>query len=88
MMRRGIMVFDPLVSEWKIWIGQQSFEMFTGMIFEIRIQHRYYEARYMRNYEEWLVTLEDDVTFTLRLVEVYKIRILSKELVSESELPF
>ncbi|MFS0647590.1 MULTISPECIES: DUF5348 domain-containing protein [Bacillales] len=88
MMRRGIMFFDPEKQDWKIWIGQQEYETFTGMTFEIRIQNRYYEACFEKDYHEWFVTLEDDVAFTLRMVEVYKVRILSKELIPESQLPF
>lgn len=41
MMRRGIMFFDIYEQNWKIWIGQQEYETFTGMNLGIRIQNRY-----------------------------------------------
>ncbi|MCJ7843150.1 hypothetical protein MUB24_20170 [Lederbergia sp. NSJ-179] len=87
-MRRGIMFFDVDEQNWKIWIGQQEYETFTGMNFEIRIQHRYFEACFEEDYQDCIVTLEDDVTFTLRLVEVYKVRILAEELMPALDLPF
>ena len=88
MMRRGIMFFAPEKQDWKIWIGQQEYDTFTGMNFEIRMNHRYHEACLEKDYNEWFVTIEDDVMFTLRLVEVYKVRILKEHLIPVIHLPF
>lgn len=87
-MRRGIMVFDVPRQNWKIWIGQQEHETFRGMRIEIRIKNRYHEACLEKAFDEWIVTFEDDVTFTLWTVEVYKVRISRDELVSGFDLPF
>lgn len=86
-MRRGIMIYDQLEQEWKIWLGQQSYEAVQGMTFEIRIQRRYYEA-YLEKDMDWFVTLEEDTSFTLRTYEVYKIRISSIEINAASDVPF
>lgn len=44
MMWTGIMIFDVGEQEWRIWIGQDEYETFKGMNFEIRIQNRYYKT--------------------------------------------
>lgn len=88
MMRRGIMIFDAMDQSWKLWFGQQSYETFEGMYFEIRMRNHYYRAILGKD-EEWFVTLEEDVTFDLRIFEVYKIRIISIDLVTLfDEAPF
>ncbi len=80
-MRRGIMIFNVLEQEWKIWIGQQSYGVFEGMFFELRIQNRYYQASLGKDEgDNWFVTLEKEVTFDLRNFEVYKVRTTSIEL--------
>lgn len=81
MMKRGIMIFDVIDQGWKLWFGQQSYRAFEGMHFEIRIRNRYLQAN-MGKCEEWFVTLEKDVAFDLRTFEVYKIRIISIELLT------
>lgn len=84
-MRSGIMIFN--MHSWKIWIGQQDYETFEGMIFEIRIQNLYYKASLGKD-DEWFVTLDQDVTFNLRVFEVYKVRIPSIDLISAFDVPF
>lgn len=85
MIRSGIMIFD--IPNWKIWIGQQAYETFEGMIIEIRIQNHYYNGCLGKD-EEWFVTLEQDVAFNLRIFEVYKVRIQSIELIPAFDVPF
>lgn len=80
-MRRGIMIFDAINQRWKLWFGQQSYETFEGMSFEIRIRNQYYQANLGKD-QKWFVTLEKDVTFDLRTFEVYKIRIISVDLIT------
>jgi len=84
-MRSGIMIFN--MHGWKIWIGQQDYETFEGMIFEIRIQNLYYKASLGKD-DEWFVTLDQDVTFNLGVFEVYKVRIPSIDLIPEFDVPF
>jgi hypothetical protein len=87
-MRRGIMVFDGMAQEWNLWFGQQSYPAFEGMLFEIRINNRYYQTLLGKD-DGWFVTLEEEITFDLRVVEVYKIRIISIELLTLFEdVPF
>lgn len=76
MMRRGIMIFDAINQSWELWFGQQSYETFEGMNFELRIRNQYFQAVLGKD-EDWFVALEEDVTFDLRVFEVYKIRIVS-----------
>lgn len=85
MMRYGIMIFNA--SRWKIWIGQQEYETMEGTKFEIRIQDHYYEA-FLGKDIEWFVTIEEDVCFALRSFEVYKIRIVSEDLMLKDEVLF
>lgn len=61
-------------------IGQEAYESFSGMNLEIGIFNRYYEACFDKDYGVWLVPREDDVEFSLRLVETYKVRVLGKEI--------
>lgn len=79
MMRRGIMIFDAMDRNWQLWFGQQSYVTFEGIDFEIRIRNQYFRACLGKD-EEWFVTIEENVTFELRLFEVYKIRISSIDL--------
>ena len=87
-MQTGILVFDEKIQDWRIWIDQEGFETFTGMNFEICIQHRYYKAIFEKDYYDWFVIIEDDIVFSLRLVETCKIRIFEKELLPIFDLPF
>jgi hypothetical protein len=79
-MNRGILVFDHIHQEWRVWIRQRSYETVQGITFEIRIQSRYYSA-YLEKDMDWFVTLDNDVSFTLRIYEVYKIRIQIQEMI-------
>lgn len=81
MMRRGIMIYDWIEQSWKLWFGQQSYETFEGMNFEVRIRNQYFQASLGKN-DEWFVTLEEEVTFDLRIFEVYKVRIISIDLLT------
>lgn len=88
MMRRGIMIFDAIEQDWKVWIGQQSYETFEGMPFEVRIGNRYYQAHLGKD-EGWFVTLEEEVAFDLRVFEIYKVRIISIDLLTLfDDVPF
>ncbi|QKY71308.1 hypothetical protein [Lentibacillus sp. CBA3610] len=87
-MREGIMAFDEVEQVWRIKIGRESFETFTGMNLEIGILNRYYAACFETDYGDWFITLEDDVDFSLRLVEEYRVRISENELIPAFDLPF
>ncbi|MED3647523.1 hypothetical protein P4475_12085 [Halalkalibacterium halodurans] len=76
--RCGIMVSD--IQTWKIWIGQQKYDAYEGMVLKIKIQNRYYQACLGKDQHEWFVTIEHDVTFNLRIFEVYKVQIASVDL--------
>jgi len=84
----GTLVYDTRVQDWKIRIGSEVFETYNGLSIEIWIKDRYYEALFEKDYNECVVMLEDDITFSLRLVEEYNIRISEYELISELDLPF
>lgn len=58
------------------------------MNFEIYIQNRNYQAPLEINYNDWFVTIEDEVSFPLRLVETYQIQKFEKELLPIMNLPF
>jgi hypothetical protein len=73
-MKRGILVYDHMEQEWRIWIGQQAYLTMQGQTVEIRIHHRYFKA-YLEKDFDWFVTLDNEVSFTLRIYEIYKIRI-------------
>lgn len=73
-MKRGILVFNHSNQEWKVWIGQQSYWIDQGYIFELRIQNRYYRAFLEKDFD-WFITLNHDVKFILHTNEVYKVRI-------------
>jgi hypothetical protein len=74
------LVFNKIEQEWIVWVGQQAYETFIGMNIEICINNHYLDAFLEKEHYGWIVTLENDVTFTLRLVEEYKIRILPMDM--------
>jgi hypothetical protein len=74
MMRRGILIFDHRDQEWRIWIGQTSYWIGQGYLFELRIQNRYFRAILEKGFD-WFVTFDDDTIFVLHTQEVYKVRI-------------
>lgn len=82
------MAFDENVQEWKIWIGHDVFGISSGMDFEICIDCHYYKAIFEKDYFDWFVTTEDDIGFSLRLVETYKVRVQEKKLTPIVDLPF
>lgn len=84
----GTMVFDQMERLWVIWIGKNKFETFTGMDFEICIDHRFYRAMFEKDYFDYIVTIEDNVDFTLRPVETYTVLMFERELVPAEDLPF
>jgi len=88
MRQRGVMTFDTNDQTWKIQIGRQIYETINGMFLEVRIKNQYYEAYFEKDYNECMITIEDDIIFTLRLVEDYPIRISERELIPEFDLPF
>lgn len=63
MMRHGMMLFDEIEQIWRNWIGHEAYETYTRMNFEIYIQNRYYQALFEINYNDWFVTIEDEVPF-------------------------
>jgi hypothetical protein len=74
MMRKGILIFDHRDQEWRIWIGQTSYWIGQGYLFELRIQNRYFRAILEKDFD-WFVTLDYDTIFVLHSQEVYKVRI-------------
>lgn len=87
MMREGIMIYNSIEQNWKIWIGQKEYETLDGMHFDIWIRNRYSKA-WLGTDGNWFVTLEEDASFDLRVLEVYKIRILVDDLIPEFDVPF
>lgn len=74
MMKRGILVFNHIDQEWRVWIGQSSYWIDQGYEFEIRINNQYLRA-YLEKDLDWFVNLNNDVIFVLHSQEIYKIRI-------------
>lgn len=62
------MIFDGDEQDWRIWIGQEKYETFIGMNFDICIQNRYYKTIFEIDYNDCFMTIEDEVDFSLRLV--------------------
>jgi hypothetical protein len=74
MMKRGLLLFDHMEHEWRVWIGQQSYYIEQGYSLELRINQNYYYA-YLEKDLDWIIRLDKDVQFVLYIHEVYKIRI-------------
>ncbi len=74
MMRRGILVFDHVNEVWKVWIGQNAYGVEQGHTIELRIKNQYYQA-YVEKDFDWFVTLDKEVSFSLRSYEIYKVKI-------------
>lgn len=74
MIKRGILVFYHLQDEWRVWIGQQAYYIEQGYTCEIRIQNKYFQTYFEKDFD-WFVTLDNDVSFVLHHHEVYKVRI-------------
>lgn len=73
-MKRGILVFNHIDHEWRVWIGQSSYWIDQGYHFEIQINNQYLRA-YLEKDLDWFVTLNNDVIFVLHNQEIYKIRL-------------
>ncbi|GAA0610886.1 hypothetical protein GCM10009001_30160 [Virgibacillus siamensis] len=86
-MRRGIMIFNVMEQEWKIWIGQQAYVVQAGMGIELRIKNRYFRAHLLKN-DHWNVLLDQEVLFDLNIFEVYKVRVHPLDLLEDFDLPF
>lgn len=88
MRQRGVLTFDTKVQDWRIRIGRQIYETLNGMYLEVRIKNQYYEAFFEKDFNECIITIENDIVFTLRLVEEYPIRFFERDLLPEFDLPF
>lgn len=75
MIQEGIMIHDAIDQDWKIWIGQEAYGTCDGSHVEIRIFNRYTSA-WLGHDGNWFISLEGDVSFDLRVFEVYKVRIV------------
>jgi Domain of unknown function (DUF5348) len=74
MMKRGILVFDHIHEVWNVWIGQNAYGVEQGQTIELRIKNQYYQA-YVEKDFDWFVTLDKEVSFSLRPYEIYKVKI-------------
>lgn len=90
MRRQGILTFDALNQNWKIRVGEEQYDSIEGMYFDIRIKNNYYEVCFEKEYYEDFITIEDDVSFALRITEEYHIIISDRYLINvfEADLPF
>lgn len=88
MRQRGVLTFDTKVQDWRIRIGRQIYETLNGMYLEVRIKNQYYEAFFEKDFNECIITIENNIVFTLRLVEEYPIRLSERDLLPEFDLPF
>lgn len=73
-MKRGLLVYDLSVEEWRLWIGHRRYWVQQGYSFEVKITQQYFTA-YLEKDFDWFVTLNDDTIFTLHEREVYKVRV-------------
>jgi hypothetical protein len=73
-MKRGILIFDHKYDVWKVWIGQNAYGVEQGQTIELRIKNQYYQA-YVEKDFDWFVTLDREVSFSLRPYEIYKVKI-------------
>jgi|tagenome__1003787_1003787.scaffolds.fasta_scaffold17946036_1 hypothetical protein len=74
MMKRGILVFDHNHEVWNVWIGQNAYWVEQGQTIELRIKNQYYQAFVEKDFD-WFVTLDKEVSFSLRPYEIYKVKI-------------
>lgn len=86
-MQEGIMVHDGLHQDWKIWIGQEAYETCDGMHLEIWIWKHYFNA-WLGNDGDWFITLEEDTSFDLRVLEIYKVRVMVDDFIPKFDVPF
>ena len=85
-MKRGILVYNQVQQEWRVWVGHQVYLIDQGYLIELRINNHYFKAFLEKDYD-WFVTLDGDVSFTLHQHEVYKVRIRTEEF-SPAHAPF
>lgn len=73
-MKKGLLIYYPFDAAWRVWIGQKAYRIEQGEILYLRIHQTYFPALLEKD-EEWMITIQEEVTFTLHPYEVYKIRI-------------
>jgi len=74
-MRHGILICDCIQDYWIIRIGKLVFPLEDGSPFDLWIQDHYYPVTLLRD-TDWFVSFElEELSFSLREDEVYKIRI-------------
>ncbi|MFZ3588901.1 DUF5348 domain-containing protein [Bacillus sp. DJP31] len=76
MMKRGILVFDHRNDTWRVWIGQRSYGVEQGQTIELRIRNHYYQA-YVEKDFDWFITMNQNVSFNLKPLEIYKVKIFT-----------
>jgi Fe-S cluster biosynthesis and repair protein YggX len=81
-MKHGILVYNQVYQEWRVWVGQQAYLIDQGYLIELRINNRYFQAFLEKDYD-WFVTLDGDVSFMLHHHEVYKVRIRTRDFCPE-----
>ncbi|WOV83269.1 DUF5348 domain-containing protein [Sporosarcina jeotgali] len=77
-MKRGILVYDHSIEEWRLWIGHTRYWIQQGYSFEVKIDQYYFTA-FLEKDNDWLVTLNGDVVFTLHEHEIYKVRVQKED---------
>lgn len=74
-MRHGILMCDFIWDTWIIRIGKLVFPLEDGSPFDLWIHDRYYPVTLLRDID-WFISFElEELRFSLRENEVYKIRI-------------
>ncbi|MED4015753.1 DUF5348 domain-containing protein [Sutcliffiella cohnii] len=86
MMKKGILIYDHEVQEWRLWIEHKAYWLQQGDSFELLVQNQYFQA-YLEKDFDWFVTLEGEVMFVLHVQHIYKV-LVNPQNYLEVEDPF
>ena len=68
MMESGILVSN--LHDWQVWIGHRSYDVYEGMMLEIKIENCYFKACLGKDQYEWFLIIEEDCLVQNRSTEL------------------
>lgn len=72
----GLLIYDHEYDVWVIWIGHNPHCVEENDQMEMMLGNQYLGIRITRDYRgEWNILIEELTTVTLRIYEVYKVRL-------------
>lgn len=79
-MKHGVLTFDSVASEWRVWIGMNYFRFSEAAYFQILIDQRYFNTL-LKYDDDWYITLIGELPLILHRKHHYNIRVSLTDLI-------